>query len=91
MPCHFQVTHFLKDDNKYGKGKIYGRNNTKQGKQLLAQLEADMARAEVFESEQISLYRDDSSGVYSTSSKEEDDNIESIINEDSSEEDVQGN
>ncbi len=52
-----------------------------------------MAIAAAFESlqpEQIPPYRDDSSGVSSTSSKEEDGNIESVI-EDSSEEDIQGN
>ena len=91
MPCHFQVVRFLKGDNKYKKGRIDGKSDTKRGKQLLAQWEADMARAEAFESlqsEQILLYKDDSSGISSTSSKKKDDNIESIIDENSSEEDV---
>ncbi len=53
-----------------------------------------MARVEAFESfqlEQISPYKDDSFKISSISSEEEDDNIESIIDENSSEEDVQGN
>lgn len=51
----------------------------------------DIARAKVFESlqmEQISLYRDNSFGISSISSKEKDNNIENIINEDNSEENV---
>ena len=51
-----------------------------------------MVEAEAFKSlqpEQISLYSEDSLGVSSTSSEDEDDNIESIIED--SEEDVQGN
>lgn len=50
-----------------------------------------MAEAEAFEllqPEQIPLYSEDSSGIFSTSSEDEDDNIESIIED--SEEDVQG-
>ena len=53
-----------------------------------------MDRTKTFESlqiEQISLYRNDSFGVSLTNSKEENDNIKSIINENSSEKDVQGN
>lgn len=49
-----------------------------------------MAKVEVFESlqpKQILLYRDDSSGISSTFSKNKDDNIENII-EDSSEENI---
>lgn len=50
MLHHFQIICFLKDDNKYRERKINGKSNTKQGKQLLAQLEANIARAKVFES-----------------------------------------
>ena len=92
MPRHLQIARFLKGDNKYREGKIDGRSDTKQGKQLLAQLEADMAEAEAFESlqpEQILPYSEDSSGVSSTSSEDEDDNIKSIIED--SEGDVQSN
>lgn len=50
-----------------------------------------MARVKAFkslQSEQISLYRDNSFGISSTSLEKEDDNIKSIINEDSSKEDI---
>ncbi len=50
MPRHLRVVRFLKGDNKYKEERINGRSDTKQGKQLLAQLEADMARAEAFKS-----------------------------------------
>ncbi len=53
-----------------------------------------MVRAKAFESlqpKQTLPYKDDSFGVSSTSLEKKDDNIESIIDEDSSEEDVQDN
>ena len=50
MPYHLQIVRFLKGDNKYREERIDGRSDTKRGKELLAQLEADMARAEAFES-----------------------------------------
>ena len=91
MPRHLRIIRFLKGDNKYKKERIDGKSDIKRGKQLLAQLKADMAEVEVFESlqpEQILLYTKNSSGVSSTSSEDEDDNIESIIE---SNEDEQGN
>lgn len=94
IPCYLQVVCFSKDDNKYRERKIDRKSNIKQGKQILVQLKADMARAKAFKSlqlEQISLYRDNTSRISSISSKEEDDNIKSIIDKDNSEENVQGN
>lgn len=88
MLYYFQIFCFSKEDNKYNKGKIY-ESDIKQGKQFLAQLEANMVKAKVFEllqSEKILLYSEDNSRVSSISSKNEDNNIESII--ENNEEDV---
>ena len=93
MSCHFQIVRFLKADNKYRKGRIDGRSDTKQGKQLLAQLKTNMAIAKAFKSlllDQILSYTEDSSEVLSISSKEVDNNIENIIKI-SNKEDVEGN
>lgn len=92
MPYHHQVVCFLKGDNKYKKGRIDRRSDTKRGKQLLAQLKVDMAKVEVFETLQpeiIPLYSEDSSEVFSTSLEDEDDNVENIT--ENSKKDVQGN
>ena len=92
MPYHLQIVRFLKKDNKYREERIDRKNNTKQEKQLLAQLEVDMAEAEAFkllQPEQILPYSKDNSEVSSTFSEDDNDNIESIIED--SKEDVQSN
>lgn len=56
IPCYLQIVRFLKGDNKYRDGRIDGRSDTKWGKQLLTQLEADMAIVKAFESFNRSKY-----------------------------------
>lgn len=57
MPQHLRVICYLKEDKKYKKGRIDGRTDTKRGKQLLAQLESDMAIEEAFEKEEVIYLR----------------------------------
>ncbi len=94
IPRHLCIICFLKGDNKYRERRVDGRSDTKRGKQLLAQLKADMAVAESFETlrpEQIAPNTEDKSFlVSSTSSEDEDSNAESDI-EDSNEKEAQGN
>lgn len=68
------------------------KSDTKQGKQLLAQLEINMAEAEIFKSlqfKEILPYSKDNSRVSSIFLEDEKDNIVNIIED--CEKDIQGN
>lgn len=55
MPRHLRIISFLKGDNKYKEGRVDGRTDTKEGKKRLAELIAEMEKAEAFEkNEQLS-------------------------------------
>lgn len=49
MLRHLRIMQYLKGDNKYKEGRIDGHIGTKKGRELLAQLEAEMEMAEAFE------------------------------------------
>ena len=90
MLWYLQVICFLKRDNKYKERRIDGKIDTKQGKQLLIQLEVDMATDEAFERENITYLRDQgedsSSGVSSTLLEDDKSDESDIIEEEEEEE-----
>ena len=55
MPRYLRIICFLKGDNKYKERRVDGRTDTKEGKKRLAELIAEMEKAEAFEkNEQLS-------------------------------------
>ena len=79
MSRHLQIIRFLKGDNKYKKGRIDGRTDTKEGKKRLGELIAEMEKARAFEkNEQLSYISD-----FSTSPTDNLDNLLSSSDSDS--------
>lgn len=60
MPRHLRIIRFLKEDNKYKEGRIDGQTDTKEGKKRLAELIAEMEKAEAFEKNEQPSYISDS-------------------------------
>lgn len=83
IPRHLQIIRYLNGDNKYKEGHIDGHTGTKQGKRLLAELEAEMAILEAFKSlsleeqeQRIANLEDSDSDDYNLSDFELDDEFD---------------
>ncbi len=89
IPRHLRIIRYLNGDNKYKEGRIDGHTGTKKGRRLLAELEAEMATLEAFESlsleeqeQRITNPEDSDSDDYNLSDFELDDEFDMDFGED---------